>query len=548
MAEESLLADTRFSILIRRLCATPFASVEDLSGMYRLDVTDTHRKANRVARAGLIRPVTHTLDSRRSSQRWAPTRRAVRGLAAWDGIMSSEMLRTTHVSQQWQRELIGRLDIVACIYRLIAAMCDVEESEPMDVRLYRSGALDAAVRLPGERWLGIMVKRSAFGGRYFTDRMKFARPSALRLSGLFIVVPDPAASLTILRAARQYLRRVPCVVGLTGQARETKAEVWTIPRLPETAVSLAGVMERFSSQARSPRRRTYSLESEPRDDASSSPHLSLEDKRLIQTICDWPLAGLAGLARIAGRGPRGARKTIERLRARGLIVAVRLQGMACYALSNSCIGLVSAASRTREDDNLRSWSADRTDDDLLRGTKLRKLAREIVHTHMTHQFIGDFRTQVDNDGGNCVRMDSIMPPHDSERYFRMRGTRGRPHSLRPDACILINMNGVDHALLVEIERTAVRPATMRRRLVPHRRYFDSGRAEMDFGLVPKILVVMENERIETRFLASQEMHGLDDLPLFMSNLEAIGGKGPLGDAWLRPGHRGGKRVPFWLHP
>ena len=268
----------------------------------------------------------------------------------------------------------------------------------MDFRLYRSGPLDAALRLSGDRWLGVMVKRPAFGGSYFRDRIQFARTTALGLSGLFIVVPTRADTLDSLNAARR-LGRIGCVVSQAEQAGDATADVWSVPRHSDTCLSLSEVLEAFSAPARSPRRRIYSEEYEPSDDIAGPRPLSLQDKRLIHTIADWPLADLARLSRLAGRGRRGTRKTLERLRGLGLVHTVRLGGVGWYALGDHGIDLVSAASRTRAHVNRRSWSPKRTESGLLRGTKLRKLAREIDHTQMAHQFIGDLRTQAMNHGG-----------------------------------------------------------------------------------------------------------------------------------------------------
>ena len=63
------------------------------------------------------------------------------------------LLERSPVSEQWRRPLLQRLDAVAVIHRLLSVISEIHR--PIEVRWYRQRPLEAAVRLPDGRVIGV---------------------------------------------------------------------------------------------------------------------------------------------------------------------------------------------------------------------------------------------------------------------------------------------------------------------------------------------------------------------------------------------------------
>ena len=111
-------------------------------------------------------------------------------------------------------------------------------------------------------------------------------------------------------------------------------------------------------------------------------------------------------------------------------------------------------------------------------------------------------------------------------------------SVNPDAFGLLRKGETTWPFFLEWERRAVRPSTMSERLAPYLRYYSSSRPIDDHGALPVILVVFHDELAATHFLRVAR-DGIDgagvDVPLLVSHIDALRGRGPLGRAWRAPG-------------
>jgi len=91
---------------------------------------------------------------------------------------------------------------------------------------------------------------------------------------------------------------------------------------------------------------------------------------------------------------------------------------------------------------------------------------------------------------------------------------------------------------LEWERRAVRPGTMAARIAPYLRYYAGSRPLDDHGVIPRVLVVFDDDLAASHFLrvAAREMRKAGvKVPLWVSHRAALERLGPLGAAWLRPG-------------
>ena len=109
------------------LCATPLATVEDLSHFGRVPASTLRDRLKKLTERGLVDSVPHHLSvlGTRPQRRYFPTEMGVTAAgAATEG--RNHMLRAYPVSKQWFRLLAERLDAVAVLHHIAAMAADAD--------------------------------------------------------------------------------------------------------------------------------------------------------------------------------------------------------------------------------------------------------------------------------------------------------------------------------------------------------------------------------------------------------------------------------------
>ena len=162
------------------LCATPLATVEDLSRFGRIPASTLRDRLKKLTERGLADSVPHHLSvlGTRPQRRYFPTEKGVTAAgAATKG--REHMLRAYPVSKQWFRLLAERLDAVAVLYRIAAMVADADpHDDPVRVDHYRNGPYDMLITLSGGRTIGILRQGPALP----TSRLRYRLRSIERLS------------------------------------------------------------------------------------------------------------------------------------------------------------------------------------------------------------------------------------------------------------------------------------------------------------------------------------------------------------------------------
>ena len=552
--------------LLAHLCMLPFVETGELAVLTRTPSASTHRNLQRLMLAGLARRVPHAMGNARRTYRWIPTSRGVRALSdrhmvseqhlrearreagPWVPVeelaLSNGPLNIGRATAQWHRAMGGRLDILACVYRLLCSILHVEDRPPSEFQLYRSLPFDAAVRLRGGACYGIIVRRPAFGGLQFGKRLAIARPSALRLTATFIVVPGQedmrAAAVEANRSNR--MRNIATVLIPMSSAEDPDMRSCVEPDRPNGVFSLRRVLNAWKGPGSLPDETPVVRRTPPCNDMKMPPYLSTGMKRVVHIIADWPLAAPTTLARIPGLSEHWLAKHLSALRRQDLVRYLTENGRRRLALTDEGIKLVSAASRTNAREHIRHWSSECDSDGQFVGGAIRQLVREIDHNDMAHGFVAAIYRNVPKVPPTDIL--SVTPAHLGMKFFRHLGPG--TYSIRPDTTVVLTVGGRRHVLLVEFERQAVYPKSMRKRLMPYQRYFSGSNWMRDYGNEPKVMVILENESIESRFLHSQEVAGLSDLPVFSTSSEIVGRLGPYGNTWRRLADPDADRVRFWI--
>ena len=313
------------------------------------------------------------------------------------------------------------------------------------------------------------------------------------------------------------------------------------PETPNDLFSLRRLLEAWTVPGRMPEEKPAVRRRLPDDDMATPPYLSMGAKKALHSIADWPLATPSTLAAVSGMSEDWLEKRLTELRRHGLARSLRADRRARLALTDVGIGTISAASRTNPRGHIRHWSSERRPDGEYVGGTIRQLLRETGHNDMVHGFIASLSQGYGEAKAADVR--TLLPAHLGMKFFLYNGRR--TYSIRPDATVVVTVDGRWHVLLLEVERRAVYPKSMGERLMPYGRYFSGSQWLQDYGQKPKALVVLESSDIESHFLDSQEAAGLSHLPVITSNSAVLDRLGPYGTVWRRLSNPAGARVAFW---
>ena len=143
---------------LRLLCASPLATVDELSRFGRVPATTVRDRLKKLAKMGMTDSVSHHLSilGTHPHLRYFPTEK---GIVAGGGIEhgTDAFLREYPVSRQWFRLLADRLDAAAVLYRVAALVADADsQQEPVRVDHYRQGPYDMLITLFGRRSVGLL--------------------------------------------------------------------------------------------------------------------------------------------------------------------------------------------------------------------------------------------------------------------------------------------------------------------------------------------------------------------------------------------------------
>ena len=528
--------------LLRLLADMPFLDRLEAFAVSHWSTGGVYKAVRRLEDAGLAAPVPHATDLTAPTRRFHLTAAGLRRLAQEEGVSVDGLLRYRPVSTQWRRLLLERLDAVAVVYRIAAAVANVHH--PIRFRWYRAMPMDAAIALPGGRTVAVVRQGHA------TDRTGFAKRlwrlgEGPRFGGLLLVVPDE----TRLRYARRLLTGAYAATAVVALERDAAAgatgdRVWRLPSV-NAAVDLRAAIDRMDPRGALPNERPLARVSLPEDPAPDAPGRPVPDymlpallkpaeKRVLDLLSDWPWIAQGDLAGLLGLVRTRTYEIVAALQGFGLVTRVPAGGRR-LTLTDQGLAMLARRDRAAVGGARKRWSAAPTDAGDWRsvsGRRSRQLLRNMEHTAAVHGFMAALATQARDLGWETDQLD---PPRRASRYFSYFGGM---RSIHPDAFGILRREGVVWPFFLEWERRAVRPATMAHRLAPYLRYYSSHRPTDDHGAPPAVLVVFDDDIAQTHFLrvAREEMDRVRAaVPLLVSHRGLLERRGPLGRAWLAPG-------------
>ena len=505
-----------------------------VSGWSRGAVYDA---AGRLEAAGLVGSIPHATDLIPPVRRFHLTAAGLRRLARVEGMALDGLLRGRPVSAEWRRILLERLDAVAVVYRLAAALSNLAYPLPLPVVPRRAPRR----RHRASRWAD-RGDRPA-GSHVGPDGLRQAALAAARGAAPRddpLLLPDEIR----LRHARRLVAGMP-VPALLALERDAALDgggtVWRLPSV-NAALDLRAALARLRPGGALPSEPPRSRATLPTDIAASALEKEVPDhllpallnsggKHVLDLLSDWPWVTLRDLSGLLGVSDRRAAQLVASLDKSGL--ATRVTGRR-LALTDRGLALLSHRDRAAVGAAKKRWSVAPLDPEMplgwrnISGSRSRQLLRNAEHTAAVHRFVAALSRQASALGWEVAQLD---PPRRASRYFRHRdGLR----SIHPDAFGILRRDGKTWPFFLEWERRAVRPVTMAARIAPYLRYFSTHRPIDDHGVSPAVLVVFDSGLAATHFLrvAGEEMarDGLS-VPLLVSHRSLLERAGPLGHAW-----------------
>ena len=530
--------------LLRALASMPFLNRLEMVAVTGWSRGAVYEAIERLESSGLCASVLHATELLPQARRFHLTAEGLRRLAAEEEVPLEELLRSRPVSAQWRRSLMERLDAVASVYGIAAAVSDV--AFPVRFRWYRAVPLDAAMTLPDGRTVGVVRQGLTADRSGFAKRLWRLRDWPM--PGTVLVL---AADEVRLRHARRALSTtdVPALFAVERDAVLAGADdpVWSPPRVG-ASIALRHALERAAPGGGLP------LEPEPGradapadlpDRAAASDMtdrmlpvmLRPAEKRALDLISDWPWIALGELAGLMDVTPPRASNIVIPLEGFGLMARPRDAG-GRLVLTDRGLSLLARRDRTSVAVARSRWSIALEDTEVplewrnVSGRRTRQLLRNTEHTSAVHGFLAALAAQARLLGWEVVQLD---PPRRASRHFRHDGGM---RAVNPDAFGVLRKDDRTWPFFLEWERRAVRPSTMSERLAPYLRYYSSHRPTDDHGARPAVLVVFDDDIAQTHFLrvAREETHeSRVNVPLWVSHREATDALGPLGRAWRAPG-------------
>ena len=529
---------------LRALAEMPFLDRTEMVAVTGWSKAAVHEAVDKLDSGGFCAAVPHaTTLFPSSTQRFHLTAAGLGRLAEEEETTLDELVRDRPVSAEWRRNLMGRLDSLAAIYRLAAAVSGV--AYPIRFRWYRASTLDAAIELPGGRTVGIVRQGLTADRTGFSNRMWRLRQGPLPGAVLVLMADDVR-----LRHVRRTLAGAPVPFYLAIEREAVAASpddpVWSPPAV-SASVELRSVLDRIEKGSLLPEEDEPRMVSVPADLSVEGPGWKVPDyllpatlkpaeKRALDLISDWPWITLTDLAGMLGVSVPRASQLVTPLEGFRLVTRP-IAGSGRMALTDRALALLARRDRTSVAIAKKRWSAAPLFPgtpfvwDNVTGARSRQLLRNVEHTAAVHSFLASLTVQA---GLLEWEVSQVDPPRRASRHFK-HGDGMR--SVNPDAFGVLTKGETTWPFLLEWERRAVRPSTMSERLAPYLRYFSSHRPTDDHGTRPSVLIVFDDEIVQTHFLrlARDEMQAKGvTVPLWVSHKAAIERMGPLGRAWRAP--------------
>ena len=348
--------------LLRRLAETPFADRLDLAALSGWSRGAVYAGMEQLTGRGMVSAIPHATPLLPPTRRYFLTIQGLAEVAESERVSQDVLLRRRPMSARWQRVLLERLDGMGVIYRLAAAIANVEF--PVSVRLFRAATADAGIVLPGGRTVAVVRQGTTADRTGFAKRLWRLREGP-RPGGLLVLAPDPVR----LRQARRMLAGAsfPVFTALERDAALSgpDSRVWFPPSIP-AALDLRSTLARLEPGGLPEEEPESQPQLPPAIDLDVPPAnapgwllpalLSPAEKGALDLLSDWPWASRQDLVGIMGVSARRASQLLAGLGEFGLVGHAGGPRTQRLAVSDRGLALLARRDRASLGAARRRWS------------------------------------------------------------------------------------------------------------------------------------------------------------------------------------------------
>ncbi len=518
----------------------PFVDSAELAGILGEPHTTVHRRLTCLLADGIAGRASHGTAYLPSSKRYFLTAKGIGEATAALGLDTpSEFVRAYPMSREWLALLIRRMDAVASVYRLAAALSQAIDGIRSHVEFHRRGRFDATITLDDGRSFGVVRQGLALRRRSLYDRLRTIAKYDYETRPDATLILTPSA-WELRQTARFCIDRRMEDTFVAVESRDALERrdlpLWCEPtwllglsyRSLETVSSHGSPAEWLRTE--SPQRKRASI---PRPErmvqAAPTFGISPSEKRTLDLITDHPMIPRAHLVRWLGVSEGRVSQMMHSLvNTCGLVERRGKRGGTRYTLSEEGIRYITHRDRAQLPTTRGIWSTALTTDKHGRrrhvGHRIETWARQAKHADGITWFLSKLGAECRINPGSQLLWS--VPTARSDRACR----RGES-SIAPDAVGKVITGGIHIPFYLEYELRARHPKGVLARLDPYESYYWSPAPEEDLPPFPVTLFVVDTEEVEETYMRTAARMKRMSLPILMSCTPALSTTGILGKSW-----------------
>ena len=542
-----MITKTRLPYLITVL-TYPLADAIELACLTHHSGRSMQRNLKRLIDDGLVAAVHRGTPTIPPTLRYYPTGLGMRVAAQALGIRLGELVRRFPLSRQWLESLSARIDTAATTYRIASSIAKlIDTTRPIDVVICRDKALDAAIRLPDGRLIGIVRQGVVARRKSISWRIRALRRMPFeRFPSLLICLAQTRADANRTRrygergwTGRRFFafqENIDLLNGTDYSERNIEKLGLSNPS-PQPWSNLQFLLEVHLEDRKAPLpdgpRRSRATIPEPAELIENQYGMSLlpAEIRAFDAIALWAGMDTENLSNyLSVSESRIASIMTNLIHREGLVHDIAPRGASMYVTTYDGIRYWTARERAASSPEFVRWgNAPEQDIKEWEGTTLRALlGRERRHTRNLHWIVSQMAREL-HDAPNTEFLWALPARRGRIGFFL-----GKRRSILPDATVATRHDGTYVPYLVEFERSATGQVRAENRLKLYQRLHRTDQAEQDCGASPWILFVFPTARIERTFVrAANESwtRGTATPPVLTSHIPLLRETGVLGQAW-----------------
>ncbi len=527
--------------LLDALSRMPFIDTVELAGIMGEPPATVHRSLASLLAEGIVERMNHGTVHLPSSKRYFLTAKGIRDATRLlDYDTASDFIRAYPMSKEWLTLLIRRMDGVATIYRLAAALSPGRDGPRTQVEFFRRGRFDAAITLHDGRSFGIVRQGLALQRRSLYDRLKtIAKYDYSHLPGAILILTPSKweERLTARFCIDQSLQDCYVAAEISDSLMDRRRRLWQQTSFLQEGEYCS--LETIRAQANyggehfagSPSRKRASIPN-PEGMVKAAPSFGLTsaEKRVLDLVTDHPMIPRKHLSHWLGVSEGRVSRVMHSLICKwGLVQRSGRRGDTRYSLSDEGIRYITHRDRAQLPTTRGIWSTAPTSDRHGRprymGHRIDTWARQTKHADGVTWFLSNLA------GEARTTRDSMLlwtvPTARSDRSFRWGEA-----AISPDAVGEVVTGGLRIPFFFEYELRARHPRGVAARLRPYLRYYyHPDQPGMDLPPFPTTLFVVDREDVEATYVGTAARMSLMSIPVLVSCTPVLSREGMLGGSW-----------------